>query len=145
MAGEPDVLELLAEADRRGILPPEKKALFDEAKSRGLVKGFEATPGGAAVGNPNIQRGGEKAIRTGPTPIGEVAADIGGAGAAGMALGAVSGEIAGGVGSALQSLPYPAARTIGGALSAAAPILKAGRGAAAIAGGLSGAGAETAG
>ena len=33
----------MAEADRRGILPPEQKALFDEAKSRGLVPGFGST------------------------------------------------------------------------------------------------------
>lgn len=32
-----NTLELMAEADRRGILPPDKKALFDEAKARGLV------------------------------------------------------------------------------------------------------------
>jgi len=30
-------LELLMEADRRGILPPDKKAMLDEAKKRGLV------------------------------------------------------------------------------------------------------------
>ncbi len=34
----PTQLELLAEADRRGILPPEKKPLFDEAKRRGLIQ-----------------------------------------------------------------------------------------------------------
>lgn len=32
-----DKLELMMEADRRGILPPEKKALLDEAVRRGLV------------------------------------------------------------------------------------------------------------
>jgi len=145
VAGEPDSLELMAEADRRGILPPEKKALFDEAKARGLVKGFESTAGGAATGNPNIQRGGEKAIRTGPTPIGEVAADIGGAAVIGGVLGSVAGEISEGAGNVLQSLPYPAARTVGGALKAAAPVLKSARGAAAASGASVGAGAESAG
>lgn len=33
-----DKLELLAEAHRRGILPPEKVALFEEATRRGLIK-----------------------------------------------------------------------------------------------------------
>lgn len=33
-----DRLELLAEAERRGILPDDKRALFDEAVSRGLIQ-----------------------------------------------------------------------------------------------------------
>lgn len=35
-------LELMMEADRRGILPPDKKVLLDEAKRRGLIPGVEA-------------------------------------------------------------------------------------------------------
>ena len=31
-------LKLLLEAERRGILPPDKKSLLDEAKRRGLVR-----------------------------------------------------------------------------------------------------------
>lgn len=108
-------------------------------------RSFKSTPGGAAMGNPNIQRGGEKALRTGPIPIGEVAADIGGATAIGGVLGAVSGEIAEGAGNVLQSMPYPAARTVGGVLKATAPVLKAGRGAAAASGAAAGGVAETAG
>jgi hypothetical protein len=34
-----DKVELLLEADRRGILPPDQKALLDEARKRGLVGG----------------------------------------------------------------------------------------------------------
>lgn len=34
-----DKLEMMLEADRRGILPPEKKAVLDEAVKRGLVGG----------------------------------------------------------------------------------------------------------
>jgi hypothetical protein len=34
----------MLEAERRGILPPDKKALLDEAKSRGLVGGAEPEP-----------------------------------------------------------------------------------------------------
>lgn len=43
-------LDLLMEADRRGILSPEKKALLDEARRRGLVGG--EAPGGQ--GAPNL-------------------------------------------------------------------------------------------
>src|SRR3990172_2119956 len=32
-------LELLLEAERRGILPPDKKILLDEARRRGLIQG----------------------------------------------------------------------------------------------------------
>lgn len=34
---KPDKLQLMQEANRRGILPPEKKALFQEAVKRGLI------------------------------------------------------------------------------------------------------------
>jgi len=37
-SGSPSKIELILEADKRGILPPDKKALLDEAKSRGLIK-----------------------------------------------------------------------------------------------------------
>lgn len=34
--------ELYAEADKRGILPPEKKSLYDEAKRRGLIESAQS-------------------------------------------------------------------------------------------------------
>jgi hypothetical protein len=34
-------LELLLEAERRGLLPPDKRALLQEARRRGLVAGLE--------------------------------------------------------------------------------------------------------
>lgn len=40
----PTQLELLAEANRRGILPPEKKPLFDEAVKRGLIQDNGSQP-----------------------------------------------------------------------------------------------------
>jgi hypothetical protein len=43
-------LQLLEEAERRGILPPEQKAMLDEARKRGLVQPLSAQPAG--------QRGG---------------------------------------------------------------------------------------
>lgn len=42
-----DKLELMQEADRRGILPPEQKALLDEATKRGLV----GKPASVSVGD----------------------------------------------------------------------------------------------
>lgn len=36
---DPNKIELLLEAERRGILPPEKKTLLDEARKRGLIGG----------------------------------------------------------------------------------------------------------
>ena len=39
-----DRLEMLLEAERRGILPPDMKPLLDEARSRGLVKATDAGP-----------------------------------------------------------------------------------------------------
>lgn len=41
-----DKLELMLEADKRGILPPDKKALLDEAISRGLVEPSMAVKAG---------------------------------------------------------------------------------------------------
>lgn len=32
-----DKIELMLEAERRGILPPQQKAMLDEARKRGLV------------------------------------------------------------------------------------------------------------
>lgn len=40
----PTQLEMLAEANRRGILPPEKKALYDEAVRRGLIQDNGSQP-----------------------------------------------------------------------------------------------------
>ncbi len=99
------VLEALAEADRRGILPPEKKAAFDEARRRGildkvidennlnLAQGFTPkkpeTVGeltGGIVTRPLI--GGLMAV--GGTALGSPAGPLGAA--AGGALGVMAGE-----------------------------------------------------
>jgi hypothetical protein len=37
-------LDLYLEAERRGILPPDKAALLNEARSRGLVPGAPGMP-----------------------------------------------------------------------------------------------------
>lgn len=107
-------------------------------------KAFSSTAGGAATGNPNLRRQGEKQVRAfgGFEPF----VDIGGAAALGGWLGAFSSEIATGAGNVIGALPYPGARTIGNALKASGDILKAGgRVAPTIAGTLSGAAGETAG
>lgn len=57
-----DKLELLMEADRRGILPAEKRRLLDEARTRGLLPGSDPTnvpqltPDTPAGGNVNSFR-----------------------------------------------------------------------------------------
>ena len=105
---------------------------------------FAETEGGAAIGNPNIQRQGDMGKRDFGTS--EPFIDIGGAAGIGAVLGGASSEILRGAGNVVGSLPYPAARTIGGAMTAAGDVLKAGgRAAPAIAGAISGASSETAG
>ncbi len=42
-------LELLVEAEKRGLLPPEKIAMLDEARKRGLISAAPATPAAAPV------------------------------------------------------------------------------------------------
>lgn len=107
-------------------------------------KAFSSTAGGAATGNPNLRRQGDKQVRAfgGLEPL----VDIGGAGAVGGALGAFSSELATAAGNSIGALPYPVARTAGNFLKATGDILKAGgRAAPTIAGALSGAASETAG
>lgn len=108
---------------------------------------FGATAGGAAVGNPNLMAQGAQSVRPDQrSPLLQDVADIGGAGAVGGTIGAFSSELLRGGGMALGSLPYPAARTIGGSMEAAGQVLKAGgRVAPAIAGTISGLGSETSG
>jgi hypothetical protein len=107
-------------------------------------KAFASTSGGAATGNPNLRRQGDKMIRmTGPQ---EALVEIGGAGAIGGVLGAASSEILTGAGNVVGALPYPAARTAGNWMKGAGEVLKAGgRLAPTVAGAVSGATSETAG
>lgn len=138
-----NTLELMAEADRRGILPADKKALFDEAKSRGLVPGFESTPGGAAVGNPAISGSAEKSLRQGGNIAGERLGTIAGAGGIGAVMGLASPEImtaAGGVAAA-----FPATAPAAPFLFGAANATRGARLAATVAGGVSGMASEVAG
>ena len=110
-------------------------------------KSFATTPGGAATGNPNLTAQGTQALKpdAGSSAL-QALGDIAGAGAAGGVLGAFSSEILRGGGRAIGSLPYPAARTIGGSMQAAGDVLRAGgRTAPTIAGTISGLGSETAG
>ena len=46
-------IQLLLEAEKRGLLPPEKRALLDEARSRGLI------PGREGIDFMGLQRGAE--------------------------------------------------------------------------------------
>lgn len=103
---------------------------------------FGGTEGGAALGNPNLARQGDKMMR--PDGGFQPLADIGGAAAAGGALGAFSSEILSGLGKAARYTPQTA--RIAPFLESSGAILKAGgRTAPAIAGTISGAAGETAG
>lgn len=123
----------LSEAEELELLTLERE------KSR-----FSSTPGGAAVGNPNIERFGRGALR--PDAIMDALTAIGGSTALGGAAGAFSKEILGGAGNVIGALPYPATRTIGNFLKGASQTIGAGgRAIPAISGAMSGAGSETAG
>lgn len=105
-------------------------------------KAFSSSKGGAAFGNPNLRKQGDKQVRDfgGLEPF----MDIGGAAALGGAFGAASPEILSGAGRAMGSVPQ--LRPAGKALEVMGNILKSGgRAAPTIAGTLSGAGSETAG
>ena len=105
-------------------------------------KAFSSTSGGAATGNPNLRRQGDKQLRDfgGAEPI----LDIGGATAIGGAFGAASSEILGGAGRAMGAIPQ--LRPAGKALEVIGNTLKAGgRAIPTISGAISGASSETAG
>ena len=108
-------------------------------------RAFTSTRGGAAVGNPNIQRQGGLAYRGDVGNIGESIGAIGGAGVAGAALGYASPELLNAVGGGIRMLPHPAAQTVGGALMSAGNLIRGSRGAAATSGAIAGAIGETAG
>lgn len=55
-------IQLLLEAERRGILPPDKAALLQEARKRGLVSGGAAQP--AAKERPGFFGSAQEAIQT---------------------------------------------------------------------------------
>jgi hypothetical protein len=137
-------LSLLLEAETRGLLPADKQGLLDEARTRGLVpqrEGFETTPGGAAMGNPQAaaKYGGPKQQRGA-----DALTSIGGAGALGAGAGLFGPQILQGASTLAQGIP--ALRPISGALNfmsqgakAAGPALRT------IAGGVSGLASESAG
>lgn len=103
---------------------------------------FGSTSSGAAIGNPNLRRQGDKQIRAfgGLGPL----IDIGGAATLGGALGAVAPEIVSGAGKIAGA--FPQTRALGTFLENMAPPLRAaGRASTATAGAVSGAAGETAG
>jgi hypothetical protein len=107
-------------------------------------KAFSSTSGGAAIGNPNLRRQGEKQKRDFGSA--EPFIDIGGATAGGAAIGAVMPEILTGAGNVIGGMPQPFAQTIGRGLTAAGQTLKAtGRAGQIVGGAIGGAVGETAG
>ncbi len=106
---------------------------------------FASTGGGAAVGNPNLQRQGDRALRP-DVQAGEALAAIGGAGATGGIMGAAAPEILGAVATGVRALPFPGAPAVATGLDFAGRTARmAGRPISAIGGAVSGIAGETAG
>jgi hypothetical protein len=143
-AGVPD-------AEIAAALAPKLNYDLDGARKAGvpdaeivnaLVGKFNSTDGGAATGNPNLQRQGDKAIRSGRSI--EPLLDIGGAAGIGGVMGALAPEIVGGAGRVAGA--FPQTRALGTFLENMVPGLRAaGRVAGATQGAISGAAGETAG
>lgn len=105
---------------------------------------FSQTGGGAAVGNPSIQRQGEKSIRP-DVPQGGGLAAIGGSAAAGGVLGAIAPELLSGAATIAGGLPAPVSGLRGPLQFMSGVTRAAGRPAGAVAGTIGGAVGETAG
>lgn len=143
----------VSDADIAASLAPKLNYDLDGARKAGvpdkdivdaLASKFNSTAGGAAVGNPNIEKKGRLGMR-GPGNADHLLS-IGGAAGFGGALGAASKEILTGAGNVIGSFPYPLTRTVGGFLKGAGQVIGAGgRAAPAAAGAISGAAGETAG
>lgn len=105
-------------------------------------RAFASTPGGAAVGNPNIQTQGRKAVRP-DVNIGSTLGTIGGAGAIGAGFGAIGGDLMQGAGRFVGA--FPQGRVIGPILENTGRLVSANRGAAATSGLIGGLAGESAG
>ncbi len=75
-----DTLELMMEADRRGLLSPEKKAILQEAKIRGLVPATAGKHGAvkSAEVKPTAFEDFLRGMKMGTAALAEGAADVGG-------------------------------------------------------------------
>ena len=68
-------LKLLLEAEKRGILPPDKRALLDEAKRRGLVGGGESQqPRQAYAGD--MERSVQSGVKEGASVLGRAVSNL---------------------------------------------------------------------
>lgn len=115
---------------------PQQSATGDGGAKAFLVDGeWHTTEGGAAVGNPSIQRQGRGALGSVPSAA-ESMTKIGGAGVAGGVLGAFAPEIMTGLGAAAAAFPVtaPAAPFLFGAGSAVRGARLASGGAGALSG-----------
>lgn len=73
-----NTLDLMLEAEKRGILPPDRKAMLDEARKRGIVPGAEpVTPTPSSVA-PEVGaiEGGARALARGVPVIGAFADEL---------------------------------------------------------------------
>lgn len=122
---------------------PEQSATSPNGDRAFLVDGqWVTTTGGAAVGNPNIQRQGSRSVRP-DVQFGSTIGAIGGAGVLGAGIGAIGGDILQGIGRVAGAIPQ--GRVIGPALENTGRLISANRGQAAISGGLGGLTGESAG
>ena len=69
-------LKLLLEADRRGILPPDKKSLLDEAKRRGLVGGGASPQPMQAGGLADVERQVHSGVKEGASVLGQAVSNL---------------------------------------------------------------------
>lgn len=123
-------------------IPPPPPGFTVNAAPPPPPPGFTITGGGAAVGNPNLARQGDRAIKD--VSIGERGLTIGGAGAMGSTLGAAAPELLSMGAAATRAFPQLAPLSTG--LDFASQAARAaGRIPGAIAGGMAGLGSETAG
>lgn len=104
---------------------------------------FSSTPGGAATGNPLLQRQGIKGARTSVDSSGEAIAKIGGATALGGVAGVLAPEILTGLGAGASVFPLTA--PLGPPLMFMGRALRGQRIASGVSGAVSGAASETAG
>lgn len=143
-AGVPDaeIAATLAPKLNYDLEGARKAGVTDAEIVDALVGRFNSTDGGAALGNPNIQRQGDKILKNSRSidPL----LDIGGAAAVGGVMGALAPEIVGGAGRIAGA--FPQTRAFGTFLQSMEPGLRsAGRVAGATQGAISGAAGESAG
>lgn len=118
---------------------------FEFRRRAEAERGFDSTPGGAAMGNPNIRNQGARGLTPDVRSAANALATIGGAGAIGAGLGAVAPELLTTGAAAASGLPPPFSGLRAPLTFMAGATRAAGRPTGAIGGAISGVASETAG